>query len=117
MWRCLSCRAEIENGFEVCWSCGTSIDGEADPHFGREEEPDTDDSPTGAGRLVTVASFSTSPQAHACKLRLEAAGVRAYLADDNLIAMDWLLSNAIGGVKVQVADADVARARTVLARP
>ncbi len=34
--------------------------------------------------------------AHRAKDDAEAA-LRAYLADDNLIAMDWLLSNAIAG--------------------
>src|SRR5947207_2122739 len=108
MWKCLGCGIQVEDELEICWSCGTDVDGVEDPNFERDDgEPDEAAARPVSGRLVTVAALSTSPQAHACKLRLEAGGVRAYLADDNLIAMDWLLSNAIGGVKVQVAAEDV----------
>lgn len=36
------------------------------------------------------------------------------MSDENLVAMDWLLSSAIGGVKVQVWEADVEKAVATL---
>jgi len=48
------------------------------------------------------------------RMRLGAAGLSAYVQDENLIQMDWLLSNAVGGVRVQVEDEDVAAALNFL---
>ena len=33
MWTCAKCRQEIEDDYEVCWACGTSVEGDEDPHF------------------------------------------------------------------------------------
>src|SRR4029077_18734235 len=57
-----------------------------------------------AERMITVARCSLAAQAHAMRVQLEAAGIPVFLADELTVAMDWLLSNAIGGVKVQVPE-------------
>lgn len=67
--------------------------------------------------MKTVASFSQPVGAHLLRLRLEAGGVTAYLRDENLISLDWFYSNALGGVKVDVADADYERALELMAEP
>lgn len=67
-----------------------------------------------AGNLVTIARFDLAGQAHLAKNALEAAGIRSILADEQTIAMDWLLSNAIGGIKVQVLEEDAERAVAAL---
>lgn len=51
---------------------------------------------------VVVSAHSIAMDAHIIKGRLEAEGIPAYLQDDQYITMDWLLSNALGGVKVCV---------------
>jgi Putative prokaryotic signal transducing protein len=33
MWACPKCRSEVEDTFDICWSCGTSFDGIEDPSF------------------------------------------------------------------------------------
>ena len=33
MWTCSTCNESVEDGFEVCWKCGTSKDGLKDPQF------------------------------------------------------------------------------------
>ncbi|SFH58725.1 zinc ribbon domain-containing protein [Planctomicrobium piriforme] len=33
MWTCSKCRESVEDSFQVCWSCGTSVDGVEDPNF------------------------------------------------------------------------------------
>lgn len=48
-------------------------------------------------------------------MRLEAAGIPAYVHDEHMVQLDWFMSNAIGGVRVQIADEDVELAREVLA--
>ena len=30
-WRCAKCGSDVDDGFEVCWNCGASRTGEADP--------------------------------------------------------------------------------------
>ena len=65
--------------------------------------------------MVTVATFLKVEDAHLLRMRLEDAGVAAYLRDENTIQWDWLYSNMLGGVKVDVADEDVDAAKAVLA--
>jgi Putative prokaryotic signal transducing protein len=65
-------------------------------------------------RLVTVAIYDLPPLAHIARDALEAAGIKATVADDQMVGMDWLLSTAVGGVKVQVWEEDAERALAVL---
>ena len=39
---------------------------------------------------------------------LDSAGIESFLADENVISMNWLWSNALGGVKLQVRKTDAA---------
>ena len=64
--------------------------------------------------IVTIATFQSLPEAEACKLRLEAEGLTVFLTDAETIRTDWLLSNAVGSVKVQVPSAEVASATAIL---
>lgn len=38
MWTCPKCRSQVDDDFEVCWSCGTSVDGVEDPDFVTADE-------------------------------------------------------------------------------
>ena len=64
--------------------------------------------------MKTIATFSKPEEAHLFRTRLEAAGIQAFVQDENMIQMDWLYSNAIGGVRVQVADEDIETAQEFL---
>ncbi len=64
--------------------------------------------------LVTLASFDFPVRAEAQKLFLESHGITVYLTDANTVGMDWLLSNAVGGMKLQVAAEDAQRATQLL---
>jgi len=33
MWECTKCDEQVTDGFDICWNCGTSVDGVPDPHF------------------------------------------------------------------------------------
>ncbi len=38
MWTCQKCKQVVEDDFEVCWNCGTTIDGREDSEFRKEED-------------------------------------------------------------------------------
>src|SRR5438105_9415761 len=65
--------------------------------------------------LVTVGTFTTVGEAEAVRLMLESRGIACFLADAELVPMNRALSNAVGGVKVQVTESDVPRASKILA--
>jgi hypothetical protein len=65
-------------------------------------------------RLVTIKTFDLVPLAELAKESLDSRSIPATLTDVNLVAMDWLIANAIGGIKLQVAESDVPRALQAL---
>lgn len=68
-------------------------------------------------RLETVAAYSYLHDAVFAKSCLESEGIPAVIENENLIRLDWLFMNALGGLRIQVLDEDAARAREILARP
>ncbi|MFQ5513247.1 MAG: putative signal transducing protein [Myxococcota bacterium] len=64
--------------------------------------------------LVPVAVFSRSIEAELARTKLEAAGLHAFIADGHLVRINWLLSGAVGGVKLLVPRSDEERAIAVL---
>jgi hypothetical protein len=122
MWTCSRCGEKVDDGFAVCWACGTSVDGVQDPHFFAEDRSEAEEHEALAGpvadsmeKLVTVARFTFPHQAHAAKVSLEAEGIPVFLADELTVTMDWFLSNAVGGIKVQVPEEAAERAQEILA--
>ena len=67
--------------------------------------------------LVTVRQFRDLPEALLAKGSLESAGIECFLADENLVRLDWFISNFIGGIKLNVRPADEANARELLDEP
>lgn len=72
------------------------------------------DEPPASKELVTVAAYDDAVSARLALSHLRAAGLRAALSDESTVAMDWLLSNAIGGIKLQVNAKDIATARRLI---
>ena len=66
------------------------------------------------GRLITIETYMNAMHASLAKNHLEAAGIRCVLADEFAVSNFWHLSNAIGGIKLQVAEEDFERANAVL---
>jgi hypothetical protein len=54
--------------------------------------------------LITVSRYSFPYEAHIAKSRLDAEGIPAFIADEHTINMQWLYSNALGGVRLQVPE-------------
>lgn len=67
--------------------------------------------------LVTVRQFRDLPEALLAKGCLESVGIDCFLGDDNLVRLDWFISNFIGGIKLKVRAADAANAQQVLDEP
>ena len=63
---------------------------------------------------MTLTKCSLPGEAHAIRMRLESEGIPVFLFDEFTITMDWLLSNAIGGIKIQIPDHELARAQQIL---
>ncbi len=64
--------------------------------------------------LIVIATFSQPMEAHLTKARLESEGVECFLDDELTVTTNWLLSNAIGGVKLKVKESDVEKAAEIL---
>ncbi|MBA3314389.1 MAG: hypothetical protein M3552_19740 [Planctomycetota bacterium] len=54
--------------------------------------------------FVTVATFTTLPEAEAAKLHLQSEGIPVNIVDAEIVNMDWLLGNAVGYIKLQVPE-------------
>jgi hypothetical protein len=65
--------------------------------------------------LVRVAAFANSGNAWVAKNRLEAEGIAACLENEATARWFWHFGTALGGVKLLVAKADLARALEILA--
>jgi len=65
-----------------------------------------------ADEFVTVGRFYTANEAEMARAALEAEGIAAFVTDANMASM---LSNAVGGAKVEVSPADADRAKQFLA--
>ncbi|HEY7405199.1 MAG TPA: hypothetical protein VIB39_16865 [Candidatus Angelobacter sp.] len=59
-----------------------------------------------ADELVTVSTYRDLPEALIAQGKLQALGIPSFLADENVVRMDWFWSNLMGGVKLQVAPED-----------
>jgi Putative prokaryotic signal transducing protein len=66
---------------------------------------------------VTIRQFRDLPEALLAKGSLESAGIQVYLVDDNMIRMDWFISNLLGGIKLKVRAEDAEAAIEILNQP
>jgi len=66
---------------------------------------------------VTLRQFRDLPDALLAKGSLESAGIQAYLVDDNMVRMDWFISNLLGGIKLKVRPEDAEAASEILNQP
>jgi hypothetical protein len=67
-----------------------------------------------ADDLVTLTSYRFAAKAELVKELLADAGIQAFVADAAMVTNDWFLGNAIGYVKLQVAESQLAAAQQIL---
>lgn len=64
--------------------------------------------------FVTLARYQYSSEAQIVKGKLQSEGIPVFLVDQVLIDTDPLVSQAIGGIKLEVRQEDAARASAIL---
>jgi len=65
-------------------------------------------------RPVVLRRYRDMPAAFVAKSVLDNAGIECFLQDDNVVRMDWLWSNAMGGIKLWVREKDARDAEELL---
>jgi Putative prokaryotic signal transducing protein len=63
---------------------------------------------------VIVGRYLFLPDAQVAKSILDSAGIESFLADENVVRMDWFYSNAVGGIKLLVRHEDAETAKKLL---
>jgi putative signal transducing protein len=101
---------------EVAWEALDDELDRRDLEFLEEAAPE-DRAELELRELVTIRQFRDLPEALLAKGSLESAGIECFLADENLVRLDWFISNLIGGIKLKVRAADVENARKILDEP
>jgi hypothetical protein len=82
-----------------------------------EPEPAATPTKVDFRQLVTLRKFRDLPEALLAKGSLESAGIESFLGDDNMVRMDWFISNLLGGIKLQVKPEDAEAADEILNQP
>ncbi len=67
--------------------------------------------------LVTIRRFRDLPEALIARGLLESADIECFLTDDNMVRLDWFISNAIGNMKLRVNKDDAETALEILNQP
>jgi hypothetical protein len=100
---------------EVAWD---ALEDELDRRHLELPEEDSEPSHTlDLQALVTLRQFRDLPEALLAKGCLESIGIECFLRDDNLVRLDWFISNFVGGIKLCVKAEDVEKAEAILSDP
>jgi len=67
-----------------------------------------------AEKLITVATFWETWEAHLARDKLSDAGINCFLSGENFVATYWLLAGADRGIKLKVAEPDAPEAVKIL---
>lgn len=78
------------------------------------QPPLKDDYEPAGTRLVTIRRYRDLSEGIVARSMLESAGIHVELRDENLIRLDWQVSNFIGGLRLQVYAEEVAAATGLL---
>jgi hypothetical protein len=75
-----------------------------------------DDGNNGPVRWCVVGVFWSSPEVQLARIKLESEGLDCQIQNENIIAADFLLAPAVGGIKILVRESDAQRARALLVK-
>ncbi|GAB0157608.1 hypothetical protein CHRYSEOSP005_28870 [Chryseobacterium sp. Alg-005] len=64
--------------------------------------------------LVRLKFYENALEANRDKQILAESGVNSFIANEQLIQSDWLLSQAVGGIQLQVFEEDLEKAKLIL---
>jgi hypothetical protein len=82
-----------------------------------EPPPPVDDASAEFRDLTTIRRYRDLSEALVARAVIESAGIFCFLKDENLVRLDWQVSNFIGGIRLQVAATDAEAAEAILAQP
>jgi len=69
-----------------------------------------------ADEIITLWRYRDFPEALVVRAKLEACGIECFLADENMIRLNWFRSDALGRLRLQLLQEDAAAAMEVLAQ-
>ena len=64
--------------------------------------------------LATIAQYREAHEAYLARGALAAEGIEAVISDEQVVGINWLYSDAVGGVKLAVESGSVQQATDVL---
>lgn len=97
----------------VCPACRKGMD-VSTTVLVKEDAPWAPELPEPQPELVTVARFGDPIEANLARNRLQEGGVPAFLAEVETVGLAWEFASATGGIKLQVAESDEAKASALL---
>ena len=68
-------------------------------------------------KLVTIRRYRDLSEAIVARAVIEAAGIYCFLQNENIVRLDWQISNFIGGIRLQVPEVDAVAAEEILSEP
>ena len=65
-------------------------------------------------KLITLITYTYTTEAYVLVAKLEAEGISCHITNENLLSTQQFLSNAVGGLDVQVPEKDFEQAKEIL---
>ncbi|WP_432672648.1 DUF2007 domain-containing protein [Flavobacterium sp. SM2513] len=65
-------------------------------------------------KLITVQVFDNPIDMHVLKSKLESEGIHCYIFDEHTVAINPLMSQGVGGIKLKVDESDSDKALLIL---
>jgi len=66
-------------------------------------------------KIITFESYYDPMLAHIIRTKLEDNGIHCFIADENMIGVNPLYNQAVGGVKLKIFERDLQKCRDILA--
>jgi hypothetical protein len=66
------------------------------------------------GTLVTLTTYTYATDAYVLVAKLEAEGIKVFLKNEHLVSTQNFLSNAVGGIDLQINANDLEKAKGIL---
>jgi DNA-directed RNA polymerase subunit M/transcription elongation factor TFIIS len=64
--------------------------------------------------MITLATVSSLLEADMLCMKLESTGIKTFIPDQSTTSIQPFYSNAIGGIRIQIDESDLSRARELL---
>lgn len=69
-----------------------------------------------ADEIITLWRYRDFPEALVARAKLEAEGIECFLADENMIRLNWFRSDALGRLRLQLLQENAEAAMEILAQ-